>query len=261
MPEGKTQDFIHFSQFMIFTEMCQLDVKLCQDRGATVNNPDLIRAHRARAAEPGPTQRGGLGGRRPEELPPPGALSRNQASHKPADTRQTGSVHRAMAKIKVPSFQHDSAYWLPLATKYPLSRAFLTWPRECPLHVDVPSQTTSPPWWHAPGLVTAGARGATGLGSPGQGSGCPTADEAAPPPRSSSLARPPSLPPGLRANGPCLRASVGRHSAKRCSLRRTGVPPAVPQLPDHISTAARGSLSGCLRNASKLKHTPLPLES
>lgn len=59
---------------------------------------------------------------RAEALPRPGALSRNQASNKPADTKQTVSVRTAMAKIRVPKFQHDSAYWLPLANKHPLSR-------------------------------------------------------------------------------------------------------------------------------------------
>lgn len=118
VPEGKAQDSTHFSQFIIFTEMCQLDVNLCKDREATVNNPDLIRAHTARAAEPGPTRRGGTG----RGAAPPGCPEQKPGQQQASGHKADSKGAHSHVQIRVPEFQHASAYRLPLTNKRPLSR-------------------------------------------------------------------------------------------------------------------------------------------
>lgn len=185
--------------------------------------------------QPEPLSRARLGVVAPgEELPRPGALSRNQASNKPADTKQTVRVRTAMPRSESPSSNThlltgfhspisghclgfpDTAKSLPPARRLPLPGALF------------------PPRWHSPGLATAGARGAAGLGSPGRGSGCPTATRPHLP-LSAPLGEDPSLPPGLRAHGPCLRPPVGRRSAKALLAVEDGRPPGEsPALGPHL---------------------------
>lgn len=116
-----------------------------KNRRATVNNPDLIREHKAPSPEPGQIQCGGTGRQLPRWTPPPpGALHRNPASRPKPDGRP-GLSH---GKEQSPNFPTHFYLLAFIHRSIRVSRIFLTWPGEYPEHRGPAG---------APGPVTAGA--------------------------------------------------------------------------------------------------------